>query len=160
MMIIDSDKEFNLVKEPFSVIKKINLKEIGFTEMSDSNLYIYKSDEYKILNYSIKPKLIFSINIEDEIIKVKLERISIKNLPDIFKTLKLTLEANIFSEKDFCKINRHISLRYESKNKLIKFISKNFINKFLNNLIDTISIRFDRKLIKKVLKAIEAKNKK
>ena len=154
MMIIDSDKEFNLVKESFSVIKKINLKEIGFTKISDSNLYIYQSDEYKILNYSIKPQLIFSIYIEDEIIKIKLENIRLKNLPNIFKTLKLNLEANIFSEKDLCKINRHISLRYENKNKLIKFISENFLNKFLNNLIDTISIRFDRKLIKKVLKAI------
>ena len=154
MMIIDSDKEFNLVKESFSVIKKINLKDIGFIEISDSNLYIYQSDEYKILNYSIKPKLIFSINVEDEIIKVKLERISIKNLPNIFKTLKLTLEANIFSEKDFCRIKRHISLKYESENKLIKFISKNFIKKLLNNLIEKISMRFDRKLIKKILKAI------
>ena len=154
MIKIDSDREFSLINASFSIIKKINLEEIGFTKISDSNLYIYQSDEYKILNYSIKPQLIFSIYIEDEIIKIKLESISLKNLPNIFKTLKLNLEANIFSEKDLCKINRHISLRYENKNKLIKFISENFLNKFLNNLIDTISIRFDRKLIKKVLKAI------
>ena len=44
---------------------KINLKKIGFTKISDSNLYIYQSDEYKILNYSIKPQLIFSIYIEN-----------------------------------------------------------------------------------------------
>ena len=154
MIKIDSVREFNLIKASFSIIKKINLKEIGFTRIHDSNLYIYQSDEYKILNYSIKPQLIFSIYIEDEIIKIKLESISLKNLPNIFKTLKLNLEANIFSEKDLCKINRHISLSYENKNKLIKFISENLLNKFLNNLIETISIRFDRKLIKKVLKAI------
>ena len=98
--------------------------------------------------------MIFSIYIEDEIIKIKLESISLKNLPNIFKTFKLNLEANIFSEKDLCKVNRQISLRYENKNKFFKFISENFLNKFLNNLIHTISIRFDRKLIKKVLKAI------
>ena len=154
MIKIDSDREFTLVKASFSIIKKINLKEIGFTRISDSNLYIYQSDEYKILNYSIKPRLIFSINIQDEIIKIKLEKISIENLPYIFKTLKLTLEAKIFSEKDLCKINRHISLRYESKNKLIRFVADNLMNKFLKNLIDMISIRFDRKLIKKVLKTI------
>ena len=154
MIKIDSDREFSLVKESFSIIKKINLKKIGFTKISDSNLYSYQSDEYKILNYSIKPQLIFSINFEDEIIKIKLESISIENLPNIFKTLKLNLEANIFSEKDLCKVKRRISLRYENKNKLIKFISENFLNKFLNNLIDNISIRFDRKLNKKVLKAI------
>ena len=154
MIKIDSNREFTLVKASFSIIKKINLKEIGFTRISDSNLYIYQSDEYKILNYSIKPKLIFSIHIEDEIIKIKLESISLNNLPNIFKTLKLNLETNIFSEKDLCKVNRKISLRYENKNKFLKFISENFLNKFLNNLIDTISIRFDRKLIKKVLKAI------
>ena len=154
MIKIDSDREFSLVKESFSIIKKINLKKIGFTKISDSNLYSYQSDEYKILNYSIKPQLIFSIYFEDEIIKIKLESISLKNLPNIFKTLKLNLEANIFSEKDLCKVKRSISLRYENKNKLIKFISENFLNKFLNNLIDNISIRFDRKLNKKVLKAI------
>ena len=154
MIKIDSDREFSLVKESFSIIKKINLKKIGFTKISDSNLYSYQSDEYKILNYSIKPQLIFSIYFEDEIIKIKLESISIENLPDIFKTLKLNVEANIFSEKDLCKVKRRISLRYKNKNKLIKFISENFLKKFLNNLIDTISIRFDRKLIKKVFKAI------
>ena len=154
MIKIDSDREFTLVKSSFSIIKKINLKEIGFTRISNSNLYIYQSDEYKILNYSIKPQLIFSIYIEDEIIKIKLESISLKNLPNIFKTLKLNLEANIFSEKDLCKVNRQISLRYENKNNFFKFISENFLNKFLNNLIHTISTRFDRKLIKKVLKAI------
>ncbi len=154
MIKIDSYREFSLVKESFSIIKKINLKKIGFTKISDSNLYSYQSDEYKILNYSIKPKLIFSIYFKDEIIKIKLENIGIENLPNIFNTLKLNLEANIFSEKDLCKVKRRISLRYENKNKLIKFISENFLNRFLNNLIDTISIRFDRKLIKKVLKAI------
>ena len=154
MIKIDSDREFTLVKSSFSIIKKINLKEIGFTRISNSNLYIYQSDEYKILNYSIKPQLIFSVYIEDEIIKIKLEKISLRNLPNIFKTLKLNLKANIFSEKDLCKVNRQISLRYENKNKFFKFISENFLNKFLNNLIHTISIRFDRKLIKKVLKAI------
>ena len=53
MIKIDSDREFSLVKESFSIIKKINLKKIGFTKISDSNLYSYQSDEYKILNYSI-----------------------------------------------------------------------------------------------------------
>ena len=154
MIKIDSDREFSLVKESFSIIKKINLKKVGFTKISDSNLYSYQSDEYKILNYSIKPQLIFSIYFEDEIIKIKLESISIEKLPNIFKTLKLNVEANIFSEKDLCKVKRRISLRYENKNKLIKFMSENFLNKFLNNLIDNISIRFDRKLIKKLLKAI------
>lgn len=154
MISINSDREFILINESFSIIKKINLKDLGFTKISGTNLYIYQSGEYKILNYSIKPRLIFSINIQDKIIKIKLENISIENLPNIFKTLKLTLEANIFSEKDLCKVNREISLRYESKNKLIRFISENLMNKFLKNLIDMISIRFDRKLIKKVLKTI------
>ena len=88
MISIDSDREFSLVNESFSIFKKINLNELGFTEISESNLYIYQSGEYKILNYSIKPRLIISINIQDEIIKIKLEKISIENLPYIFKTLK------------------------------------------------------------------------
>ena len=153
MTKIASDREFSLVKDSFSTVKKINLKEIGFNQISGSDLYIYQSDEYKILNYSIKPELVFFIKNEKDNIYVKLKSISIKNLPDIFKTLKLTLELNIYNEKDLCKIHRHISLKFDRENRLISFISENFIQKILKNLIEKISIRFDKKLIKKVLKS-------
>ena len=153
MIKISSDREFSLVKDSFSTVKKINLKEIGFNHISGSDLYIYQSAEYKILNYSIKPKLVFFIKNEEDNIYVKLKSISIKNLPDIFKTLKLTLELNIYNEKDLCKVQRHISLKFERENRLISFISENFGKKILKNLIEKISIRFDKKLIKKVLKS-------
>ena len=154
MIKFTSEREFRIVRESFSAVKKINLADIGFKQISDSNLYIYQSDEYKVLNYSIKPQLIFSINSEKDNIYVNLKSISIKNLPNIFKELKLTIEVKIFPEEDVFKINRHISLIYESNNKLITFISDNFIDKIFKNLIEIISIRFDKKLIKKVLKAI------
>ena len=154
MTRIYSVKEFRFDSDSFSVFKKINLKEIGFNQITGSNLYIYQSNEYKLLNYSIKPKVIFLINIKDDNIYIKLHDISIKNLPNIFKTLSLDLEVNIFPDGNFYKIIRHISLSYKSKNKLMKYLSKNFINKLLNNLIEIISIRFDRKLIKKVFKSI------
>ena len=154
MIKFTSEREFRIVRESFSAVKKINLADIGFKQISDSNLYIYQSDEYKVLNYSIKPQLIFSINSEKDNIYVNLKSISIKNLPNIFKELKLTIEVKIFPEEDVFKINRHISLIYESNNKLITFISDNFIDKIFKNLIEIISIRFDKKLVKKVLKAI------
>ena len=154
MIKFTSEREFRIVRDSFSAVKKINLKDIGFKQISDSNLYIYQSDEYKVLNYSIKPQLIFSIKSERDNIYVNLKSINIKNLPNIFKELKLTIEVKIFPEEDVFKINRHISLVYESKNKLITFISDNFIDKIFKNLIEIISIRFDKKLIKKVLKAI------
>ena len=137
MIKIDSKKEFRLVSHSFSVVKKINLKEIGFNQISSSNLYIYQSDEYKILNYSIKPELIFLIKSEEDNIQVKLQNINIKNLPNIFKRLELNVNIKILPEKDFCKLIRYISLRYESKNKLITYVSETFINKILNNLIET-----------------------
>ena len=154
MTKIESVKEFRFGNDSFSVFKKFNLKEIGFNQIEESNLYIYQSDEYKILNYSIKPKVIFLINIEDNNIYIKLKDIIIKNLPNIIKALSLDIEVNIFLEDNFYRIVRNISLNYESKNKLMKYLSENFINKFLNNLIEIISIRFDRKLIKKFLKSI------
>ena len=155
MIKVDSNREFNLLRDSFSVIKDINLSEIGFNNISGSNLYLYQSEEYKILNYSIKPKLIFLIsNEEDDSIYIKLKSISINNLPFIFKTLKVTVEVNIFLEKDLCKLSRHISLKYEGKNKLITFLPEDLIDKILNNLIEVISNRFDKKLIKKVLKVI------
>ena len=146
MIKIDSNREFKLVRNSFSISKKINLKEIGFVQIIGSNLYIYQSKEYNILNYSIKPQLIFSIDSQEDCIFIKLQKISIKNLPFIFEKIKLTIEVDIFPEKDFCKIKRHISLSYGSKNKLIKYLSK--------NLMELISIRFDKKLIKNVLKVI------
>ncbi len=153
MININSEKEFKLVRHSFTNIKKINLQDLGFNQISGSNLYIYQSNQYKILNYSIKPKLLFLINVEDDNISIKLEKISIENLPNIFKNLRLTVIVNIFPQKEFCKIIRQISLKYESKNKLIN-LSVNFMKKFLNNLIEIISNRFDRKLIKKILNAI------
>ena len=154
MIKVTSDREFRLEKDSFSAVKKINLKDIGFNQISSSNLYIYQSQEYKILNYSIKPLLIFFINSEDNNIYVKLKSIDIKNLPNIFKTLKLTLEVKIFPETDLIKINRHISLGYESKNKVIALMSNNLSDKILRNLIEKISMRFDKKLTKKILKVI------
>ena len=154
MTRVYSVKEFKLRSDSFSVFKKINLKEIGFNKIAESNLYFYQSNEYKILNYSITPKVIFLINIEDDNIHIKLHDINIKNLPNIFKAFSLDIEVNIFPEDNFFRIIRHISLNYESKNKLMRYFSENFINKLLNNLIEIISIRFDRKLIKKVFKSI------
>ena len=153
MTRVYSVKEFKFGSNSFSVLKKINLKELGFNQISGSNLYLYQSNEYKILNYSIKPKVIFLINIKDDNIHLKLQETNIKNLPNIFKTLSLDIEVNIFPEDSFYRITRHISLNYESKNKLMRYLSENFINKLLNHLIEIISIRFDRKLIKKFLKS-------
>ena len=154
MINVYSDKEFKLARNSFLINKKINLKDMGFNKVSSPNLYEYQSEEYKILNYSIKPKLIFLINFKDDEIFIKLQNISIKNLPIIFNSLKLNIEVSVFFEKEFCKIFRHISLRHEIKNNLIKSVSKKFTTKILKNLIDVISIRFDKKLIKKVSNAI------
>ena len=108
MIKFTSEREFRIVRESFSAVKKINLADIGFKQISDSNLYIYQSDEYKVLNYSIKPQLIFSINSERDNIYVNLKSINIKHLPNIFKELKLTIEVKIFPEEDVFKINQEL----------------------------------------------------
>ena len=153
MIKVDSVREFKLVRDSFSGVKKINLKKIGFDQIPNSNLYIYQSDEYKILNYSIKPELIFSINSDDKSINISLQSINIKNLPMIFNRSNLDIEVRISPEKGLCKVIRYISLKYESKNKLISYASDNFIDKIFKNLIEVISKRFDKKLIQKVLNA-------
>lgn len=73
-MQIDSEKELNLVRLLFSVIRKISLQNIVFKQINDPNLYMYQSDECKILNYSIHPKLLFLINFEDNNVHIKLEK--------------------------------------------------------------------------------------
>ena len=114
MIQIDSEKEFKLIRNSHSVFKKISLQKIGFKQINDSNLYMYQSNEYKVLNYSITPKLLFLINFEDNNVYIKLEKINIENLPNIFKTLKLTLIVNIFHEKNFWRISRQITLKYKA----------------------------------------------
>ena len=91
MTRITSEREFNLAKESFSAVKKINLKDIGFYQISDSNLYIYQSDYYKILNYSIKPELLFSIKIEEDLIYIKLKVIFFKILIFFLTNISINL---------------------------------------------------------------------
>ena len=103
MIKVDSIKEFKLGKKSFSEIKNTDLKDIGFFQISDSNIYIYQSDEYKILNYRIKPKLTFKIEIKEENIHIELNSIRINNLPNIFELFKLKINLYI-PEKDYCKV--------------------------------------------------------
>tara|TARA_B100000886_G_scaffold273218_1_gene197128 strand:- start:492 stop:962 length:471 start_codon:yes stop_codon:yes gene_type:complete len=151
MIKVDSIKEFKLGNKSFSEIKNIDLKDIGFYQLSDSNIFRYKSDEYKILNYRIKPELTFKIRINEENIHIELNSISINNLSNIFKLFNLKINLYILPDKDYCKAKRFISLSYESKNKFLSNLSKKAVNKILHNLIEKISSRFDKKLIKKVL---------
>ena len=151
MIKVDSIKEFKLGNKSFSEIKNIDLKDIGFYQLSDSNIFMYKSDEYKILNYRIKPELTFKIKIKEENIHIKLNSIKINNLPNIFELFNLKINLYIIPEKDYCKVKRFISLSYESKNKFLSNFSEKAVDKILHNLIEKISLRFDKKLIKKVL---------
>ena len=152
MIKVDSIKEFKLGNKSFSEVKNIDLKEIGFYQISDSNIFSYESNEYKLLNYRIKPNLTFKINVKQENIHIQLKSISINNLPNIFKLFNLKINLYILPEKDYCIAKRHISLSYESKNKILNYFSEKVSYKLLHNLLEKISLRFDKKLVKKVLK--------
>lgn len=149
MIKVDSIKEFKLGNKSFSEVKNIDLKNIGFYKISNSNIYIYKSNEYKLLNYRIKPNLTFKINVKQENIYIQLKSISIKNLPNIFKFFNLKINLYILPEKDYCVAKRYISLSYESKNKILKYFSEKVSNKILHSLMEKISLRFDKKLKKR-----------
>ena len=120
MIKIDSSREFKLKSNSFLVLKKINLKEIGFNKISNSNLYSYQSDEYKVLNYSIKPKLIFLINNEDDFCKI---------------TRNISLRYEITN-----KLISHLSENfiYKLLNNLIKIISIRFDKKLIKKVVKVI----------------------
>ena len=82
MIKVESNKEFKLERNSSEVIKQINLHDIGLNQISGTNLYSYQSAEYKILNFSIKPKVIFLINIEDDNIYLELKKQNIDVLLD------------------------------------------------------------------------------
>ena len=154
MIKVDSIREFKLTNNSFSEVKNIDLKDFGFYQIFDSNIFSYKSDEYRLLNYRIKPNLTFKIQVEQENIQIELKSISINDLPNIFKFFNLKIKLYILPEEDYCIAKRYISLSYESKNKIIKYFSEKVTYKMLNNLIEKISLRFDQKLIKKILKNV------
>ena len=138
MIFIDSREKFNLKLESDYDLKDINLKSIGLNKFKNENIYLFESKEYKLLNYIIKPKMLFNIDLKD-------------NLYKIIKDIDLNVQINISKKNMLFNIERYISIRIEKKISFLKFLPDSIIYEILKNTLKEITKRFDKRLKQKII---------
>ena len=149
-MRINSTKEFVIKSRSLTEIKKLNLQKIGLNKLNNSNIFVYHSNVFKILNYKIKSDINFSISFKDN--KIYIELIKIKGMPDFLKRIiTINIKVDISQEGDICIAKRFISLNLKNERKIVKIFSDKLVKKLLFKALEKISKRFDKKFLNKVL---------
>jgi len=150
MLEINSTKIININSKSFSEIKKLNLKKLGLNKSQDRNIFEYNSEVFKILKYNFKSKIYFKICFKENNIYIDLNNIT--GIPKfIKKNINLNIKVDIYQEHEICRANRFISLKLKKDSFFLKFLSDEIANKFLLNALETISERFDKKFLNKVI---------
>ena len=149
MKKISSTKIININSKSLSEIKKLNLEKLGLNKIQNPNIFEYNSNFFKVLKYTIKAKLILKIFYKENNIYIELH--SIKDIPAfIRKIITLDIKVDIYQDREICRANRFISLNL-NKDSFFLFLSDEIRKTLLTNIIETISKRFDKKFLKKVL---------
>ena len=151
MKEIKSTKIININSKSLSEIKKLNLQKLGLNKIQEPNIFEYNSDVFKVLKYKIKSKINFKIFFEENNIHIELH--SITGLPKfIQKNITLNIKVDIYQEhEEICRANRFISLSLNKESFVLNFLSDEIANKLLLNILETISQRFDKKFLIKIL---------
>ena len=151
MTEIKSTKIININSKSLSEIKKLNLKNLGLNKIQEPNIFEYNSNVFKVLKYKIKSKINFKISFNETNIHIELQ--SITGLPKfIKKNITINIKVDIYQEPgEICRANRFISLSLNKESFVLKFLSDEIANKLLLNILETISQRFDKKLLTKIL---------
>ena len=150
MLELSSTKIININSKSLLEIKNLNLQKLGFNKFQDSNIFEYKSNVFNVLSYKIRTRIIFAIFFKENNIYIELQRI--KGIPKfIQKNITLNIKVDIYQELEFCRANRFISLSLNKDSFFLKFLSDEMANKLSVNILDTISERFDKKFLNKVL---------
>ena len=151
MKEIKSNKIININSKSLSEIKKLNLQKLGLNKIQEPNIFEYNSDVFKVLKYKIKSKINFKIFLKENNIHIELQNIT--GLPKfIKKNITLNIKVDIYQEREeICRANRSISLSLNKESFVLKFLSDEIANKLLLNILETISQRFDKKFLIKIL---------
>ena len=151
MKEIKSTKIININSKSISDIKKLNIQKLGLNKIQEPNIFEYNSNVFILLNYKIKSKINFKISFNETNIHIELQ--SITGLPKfIKKNITLNIKVDIYQEREeICRANRSISLSLNKESFVLKFLSDEIANKLLLNILETISQRFDKKLLTKIL---------
>ncbi len=152
MIELNSIKEIKIYSKSLSEIKKINLEKIGLYKVNEPNIFEYKSSIFKILNYKIHSVIKFLITFSEG--KINIELLSIKGMPYLLKeSVVIEIKVNIYQEANICKAERFLSLSLKKESLLMKLIPDEILRNLFLKALESISSRFDKKLLNKLINA-------
>ena len=149
-MFIDSREQFNLNLNEDSDLKDINFKSIGLNQFKNENIYLFESKEYQFLNYKIKPKIFFLINLKNNIYKISLLKVEIDELSQIIRNIDLNVKINITKQNKLFLVDRYISIKIQKKISFLKLLPDKIIYEMLKKALKEITKRFDKRLKQKI----------
>ncbi len=145
-----SEKVITIKAKSLPEIKKLNLRMIGLNKLKDPNIFEYNSSVFKVLRYKIKTRINFAIFFNENNVYIELH--SLNGIPKFLKkNITLTIRLDIYEENKVCKANRFISLTCNNNIFFLKFLSEENANKLLLIALESISKRFDKKFLKKII---------
>jgi len=140
-------KQFVFHQISFEKISSEYLSNIGLIKIINSDLYVYQSKSYRLLNWEIKPKIFFKIYKDKRQVSISTHDKLIQGIDLILKFATIKFDASIQILESQTVIDRSltISLRRDG---FIKFFPRNMVLKILNETSYLVGDRFDRKIIK------------
>ena len=140
-------KQFFCHHISFDKISTEYLSKIGLIKIINSDLYVYQSKIYKLLNWEIKPKIFFKIYRDKRKISISTDDKLIKGIDFILKFATIKFDASIQILESQTVIDRSLTISLR-RNGLIKIFPRKMVLKLLNEALYLVGDRFDRKIIK------------
>ena len=140
-------KQFVFHQISFNKINSEYLSNIGLMKIINSDLYVYQSKEYRLLNWEIKPRIFFKICKEKRKISISTHDKLIEGIDFILKFANIKFNASIQISETQTVIDRSLTISLR-RNGLIKIFPRNIVFKLLNETLYLVGDRFDRKIIK------------
>ena len=139
-------KQFVFHQISFEKISSVYLSKIGLIKIN-SDLYVYQSKSYRLLNWEIKPKIFFKIYKDKRKVSISTHDKLIKGIDLILNFATIKFDASIQILESQTVIDRSLTISLK-RNGLIKFFPRNMVLKILNEALYLVGDRFDRKIIK------------
>ena len=139
-------KQFVFHQISFEKISSVYLSKIGLIQIN-SDLYVYQSKSYRLLNWEIKPKIFFKIYKDKRKVSISTHDKLIKGIDLILNFATIKFDASIQILESQTVIDRSLTISLK-RNGLIKFFPRNMVLKILNEALYLVGDRFDRKIIK------------
>jgi len=140
-------KQFVFHQISFEKISSEYLSKIGLIKIINSDLYVYQSKSYRLLNWKIKPKIFFRIYKDKRQVNISTHDKLIKGIDLILKFATIKFDASIQILESQTVIDRSLTISLR-RNGLIKFFPRDMVLKILNEALYLVGDRFDRKIIK------------